>query len=76
MLLDSHIGLVPFVMATLTRGVTNGVMLIVILVLVAVPEVRQVAFDVITHETAWPSLILDELYTGEFVPTFTPFTFH
>lgn len=38
--------------------------------------VTQGAFEVITHVTVFPLVNVALVYVGEFVPTFTPFTFH
>jgi hypothetical protein len=74
--LPAQPGLDPEVNAIETAGVTLAVRLIVIVPEVAVAEVTQVAFDVITQLTtsAFANVVLVKV--ALFVPAFTPFTFH
>jgi hypothetical protein len=46
------------------------------LLLVAVAEVAQLAFEVNTHCTTAPLVSALEVNVAALVPTFTPFTFH
>ncbi len=49
----AHVGLLPVVIAAETAGVTVGLIVIVIPVLVAVAGLAQAAFDVSIHVTTW-----------------------
>jgi hypothetical protein len=60
----------------LTEGVTDGFTVIEMLLLVAVVDDAQFAFDVNTQDTISPFTMPVELYVEAFVPAFTPFTFH
>jgi hypothetical protein len=66
----------PEVNAIETAGVTLAVRLTVMVPEVAVAEVTQVSFDVITQLTtsAFANVVLVKV--ALFVPAFTPFTFH
>ena len=60
----------------LTAGVTGVFIVIVMLLLVAVAEVAQLAFEVNTHCTTAPLVSALEVNVAALVPAFTPFTFH
>ena len=59
-----------------TEGVTIAVTVIVIALEVGVAGDAQAALDVIRTFTTSPFANAAEVYTGEFVPTLTPFTCH
>ena len=59
-----------------TSGVTLSLTVIVTGALVAVGEVVQVAFEVITTVTTSPFVIVVEVKVGLSVPAFTPLTLH
>ena len=59
-----------------TAGVTTGVTVIVIPLLVALGEVAQTAFEVSIQITTSLFAKAEEEYVELFVPTFDPFTFH
>ena len=59
-----------------TAGATTGVTTIVIVLDDADEGTTQIALEVMTTETISPFTNVPEENVGEFVPTFTPFTFH
>ena len=66
----------PGAAAILTDGVTLGVTVIVMVLLVAVSEVTQAKLEVITTEIWSPFARAAFVYVALFAPTFTPFFFH
>ena len=61
----------------LTEGVTDGVTVIVIVLLVAVVELKQDPPATVTTQLTRALLAKDALvYVDEFVPTLAPFSFH
>ena len=72
----AQVGFVPEVNAIDTAGTSNGFTVIVIPVLVAVVGLAQVAFDVNTQVTICPLVKVEVMNVDEFVPAFTPLTFH
>jgi hypothetical protein len=74
--LPAQVGLVPDVKAIATEGTTTGFTVIVMPVLVAVVGLAHGELDVITQFTICPLVNADEVNVAEFVPAFTPFTFH
>ena len=62
--------------AILTLTGKFGFTVIVIVFDVAGLPVAHVAFDVNTHVTVFPFVKVVVVNVGEFVPAFTPFTFH
>ena len=71
-----HIGFVPVVSAIETAGVTTGFIVIVIPLLVAVVGLAQAELDVITQVITCPLVKAVVVNVDEFVPAFTPSTFH
>jgi hypothetical protein len=71
-----HEGFVPVVNAIETDGVTAEFRVSVILFDVAGFPVTPGRFEVMTQVTTCPFVIVEDVYVVEFVPTFTPFTFH
>jgi hypothetical protein len=61
---------------TLTDGVTDGLMVIVMDPDVAVAGDGQAAADVMTQVTIAPLVSVVVVYVALFVPTLVPFTFH
>ena len=71
-----QVGFVPDVIAIDTAGTRTGFTVMVIPVLVAVVGLAQVAFDVSTQVTTCPFVKAVVVNVDEFVPAFTPSTFH
>ena len=71
-----HSGFEPLVNAMATDGVNDEFTTIVIPALVAVKGLAQAELDVITQVTTSPFVKLEVVNVAEFVPAFTPFTFH
>jgi hypothetical protein len=72
----AHVGFVPVVNAIDTDGTSTGFTVIVMPLLVAVVGLAQVAFDVSTQVTTCPFVKAVVVNVAEFVPAFTPSTFH
>ena len=66
----------PDVKAIETAGVSVAPTLIVIPLLVAVVVLTQLAFEVISQVTTWLLVNVVDVNVEEFVPAFTPSTFH
>ena len=62
--------------AMLTLAGKFGFTVIVMVLDVAGLPVAQVALDVNTQVTVFPFVNVADVNVGEFVPAFTPFTFH
>ena len=67
-------GLVPAVIAMLTAGTTDGLIVMVILLLAAVLEVTHEELEVSVHATTAPLASVVEENVAEFVPAAAPFT--
>ena len=72
----AQVGFVPEVKVIETEGTRTGFTVIVMPVLIAVAGLAQVAFDVRTQVTICPLVNVEVVNVGEFVPAFTPLTFH
>ena len=70
----AHTVVVGVVMVT--DGVTEPLMVIVIVFEVAVVGDAHAELDVITHVTVWPLVSVVVVYVALLVPTFVPFTCH
>jgi len=69
-------GLVPAVMAIVTEGATDGLTVMVILLLEAVVDVTHAELEVIVQATTAPVASVVEEKVAELVPAAAPFTVH
>ena len=74
-LVPEQVGLAPVVIAILTDGVSEFVIVNAIALLVAVGEVTQARLLVIT-QVILPAVVPASVYVGLLVPTFAPSFFH